>query len=127
MYNIYSFPTERLSSETVFTQIQALSIFSDDLQIKGWVVGKIGGLFQTLNRTQYTAVQKKQLRVAIAVRMKKNEEWERHATAQRLQIRANNYTSPLAVPISLESKISSGSKLRMTVYFLWFIKFWPHR
>lgn len=127
MYNIYSFPTERLSSETVFTQIQALSIFSDDLQIKGWVVGKIGGLFQTLNRTQYTAVQKKQLRVAIAVRMKKNEEWERHAAAQRLQIRANNYTSPLAVPISLESKISSGSKLRMTVYFLWFIKFWPHR
>lgn len=71
MYNIYSFPTERLSSETVFTQIQALSIFSDDLQLKGWVVGKIGGLFQTLNRTQYTAVQKKQLRVAIAVRMKK--------------------------------------------------------
>lgn len=27
------------------------------------------------------------------------------------------------VPVCSESKISPGSKLRMTVYFLWFIKF----
>lgn len=40
MYNIYSFPTERLSSEIVFTWIQALSIFSDVLQLKGWGGGK---------------------------------------------------------------------------------------
>lgn len=31
------------------------------------------------------------------------------------------------VPIRLESEASPGSKLRITVYFLWFIKFGPHR
>lgn len=62
MYDIYSFLTEILFSETILnrTQIQELGIFSDTLQVKEWVGDKIRGLFQIFNGTQYsTAVKKK--------------------------------------------------------------------
>lgn len=36
MYNIYAFPTRRLSSETVCTQILAFSILRDVLQLEEW-------------------------------------------------------------------------------------------
>lgn len=76
MYNICSFPTERLSSETVFYTDPGIKHFQWWSAVKRAGGGEKSEIFSRLliGKTQYTAVQKKQLREATAVRMKKSEE-----------------------------------------------------
>lgn len=86
-------------------------------------MGRTRGLFQTFNGTQYYTFCAKETTKRCNRSMNEEKRGTRKVQDNPKVANKNKQLYLSHVPISLESETSSGSKLRVTVYFLWFIKF----